>query len=91
MQESPDQIWHPTSAETHTCGGGGAGFMLSVRGSKTFTPEVNLREYISCTSLPSVTKVAHSGFETWRRHHQKSKTGVSVTPQKKDSCPPKVF
>ena len=24
----------------------------------------------------------HSGFETQRRHHQKSKTGVSVAPQK---------
>ena len=44
----------------------------------------NLRE---CTSLikmplPSVNKAAHSGFETQRRHHQKSKTGVSVAPQK---------
>ena len=29
-------------------------------------------------------------FETHRRHHQKSKTGVSVVPQK-DLCPPKIF
>ena len=26
--------------------------------------------------------ISYSGFETKRRHHQKSKTGVSVTPQK---------
>ena len=32
--------------------------------------------------LPSVNKAAHSGFEIQRRHHQKSKTGVSVAPQK---------
>ena len=27
-------------------------------------------------------EAAHSGFETQRRRHKKSKTGVSVTPQK---------
>ena len=32
-------------------------------------------EYIS---LPSANKVAHSDFETQRRCHQKSETGVSV-------------
>ena len=40
-------------------------------------PEVNFREYIS-----SVIKSAHSGCETQRRRHQKSKTGVSVAPEK---------
>ena len=45
-------------------------------------PEVNLREHISCMPLPSVNKAALSGFETQRRHHQKSKTGVPVAPQK---------
>ena len=33
-------------------------------------------------SLPSANKVAHSGFETQRTRHQKSKTGVSVVPPK---------
>ena len=32
-------------------------------------------------------KDAHSGFETQMRCHQKSKTEVSVAPQK-DICPP---
>ena len=32
--------------------------------------------------LPSVNKAAHSDFETQRRYHQKSKTGVSVAAQK---------
>ena len=32
--------------------------------------------------LPNVTKAAHSGFETQRRHYQKSKTGKSVAPEK---------
>ena len=38
--------------------------------------------------VPSVYKAAHSGFETQRRHRQKSKRGVSVAPQK-DTCKPK--
>ena len=32
----------------------------------------------------------HPGFETQGRHHQKSKTGVSVAPQKVHMCPPKI-
>ena len=35
------------------------------------------------TPLPSSNNAAHSGFETQRRRHQKSKTGVSMAPQKK--------
>ena len=34
--------------------------------------------------LSSVNKAAHSGFETHWRCHQKSNTGVSVAPQKKN-------
>ena len=37
--------------------------------------------------LRNANKAAHSGFETQRRHHQKSKTGVPVAP-KMDMCPP---
>ena len=43
-------------------------------------PEVNIREYV--IPPPSMNKAAHSGFETQRRRHQKSKTGVSMAPQK---------
>ena len=35
-----------------------------------------------CTPLPNANRVVHSGFETQRRRHQKSKLGVSVAPQK---------
>ena len=53
------------------------------RGQKVgVTPEVNLRKHVTCTPLPSANKAAHSGFETQRRHHQKSKTVVSVAPEK---------
>ena len=51
--------------------------------SVAVTPEVNLREHATHTSQPSMNKAAHSGFETQRRNHQKSKTGVSVAPQKR--------
>ena len=46
------------------------------------TPEVNLREYVTHTPLPNLNKAGHSGFETQRRPYQKSKTGLSVDPQK---------
>ena len=45
-------------------------------------PEVNLREHVRSMPLPSENKAAHYGFETQRRHHQKSKTDVSVAPKK---------
>ena len=51
-------------------------------------PEVNIRECVTHTPLPSANKAAHSGFETQRRHHQNTKTGVSVA-HKKDLYPPK--
>ena len=41
-------------------------------------PEVDLREHVTHTPLPSV----HPGFESKMRCHQKSKTGLSVAPQK---------
>ena len=49
------------------------------------TPEVNLREHTSHMLPSSTNKAAYSDFET-----QKSKTGVSVYPQK-DMCPPKFY
>ena len=59
--------------------------MLVIYTGKGDTPQVNLREHISHMLLPSANKATHSGFETQRRCHQKSKTGVSVAP-KMDTC-----
>ena len=42
-------------------------------------------EYEECvthTPPPNANNAAHSGFETQRRHHQKSKSGASVARQK---------
>ena len=64
--------------------------MLVLYTGKGVAPEVNLMEYISHTPPQSLNKAAHSGFKTQRRHHQKSKTGVSVAPQMK-MCPTKFF
>ena len=60
----------------------GSAAMLATKRSAGIAPEGNLREHVTHMSLPSVNKFAHSGFETQRRHHQKSKTGVSVAPEK---------
>ena len=62
----------------------GIGFaaMLTTEILTIVLPEVNFRENVTHTPLPSVNKAAHSGFETHRRHHQKSKIGVLVDPQK---------
>ena len=56
--------------------------MLAAKRSAGVTPEVNIRECVIHMPPPSMNKAAHSGFETQRRGHQKSKTGVSVAPQK---------
>ena len=64
--------------------------LLTIYTGKGVTPEMNLRECVSHMPLSSVNKAAHSGFETQRRCHQKSETGVSVTP-KMDVCPKKNF
>ena len=80
---------HPTPAETCMWGKRPAA-MLAIYTGKSVTPEVNLREHISCMSPPSTNKAAQSSFKTQRRHHQKSKTGVSEI-QKIDMCPPNDF
>ena len=64
--------------------------MLTTKRSAGVTPEVTLRQQVTCTPLPSRTKAVHCDFETQKRYHQKSITGASVAPQK-DLCPLKVF
>ena len=59
----------------------GSAAMLATKRSAGVTPEMNLREHITRTPLP-MNKSAHSGFETQRRCHQKSKTGISVAAEK---------
>ena len=39
----------------------------------------------------SANKATYVGFDTQRKHHQKSKTGVSVAQQKGLMCPPIFF
>ena len=56
--------------------------MLAAKRSAGVTPEVNLREHVTHMPQPSINNAAHSGFETQRRCHQKSKIGVLVAPQK---------
>ena len=60
----------------------GLAAMLTTKRLASVTPGVNLWGHVTHVPLPSASKVAHSGFETQRRYHQKSKTGVSVAPQK---------
>ena len=68
----------------------GSAAMLTKKRSAGVTPEMNFRENVKLMPLPSTNKAAHSGFETERRHQQKSKTVLSVIPQK-DLCPPIFF
>ena len=70
--------------------GKGPAAMLAIYTGSGVAPEVNLRECISHMPLQSSNKASHSGFETQRRCHQKSKTGVSVAP-KMDMCPTKIL
>ena len=60
----------------------GLAAMLATKRSAGVAPRVNLREYVICMPMPNMNKAVHSCFETQRRCDQKSKTGVSVAPQK---------
>ena len=51
--------------------------MLATKRSAGVAAAVNLREHVTHTPLPSANETSHSGFETKRRHHQKSKTEQS--------------
>ena len=49
--------------------------MLATKRSAGVTPQVNLRECVTCMPPLNSNKAAHRGFEAQRRCHQKSKTG----------------
>ena len=66
--------------------GNGLDAMLAAKKSAGVPPEMNIREFVTYTPQSSANKAAHSGFETQRRCHQKSKTGVI---RKKTLFPPK--
>ena len=57
-------------------------FLMFMLMSAGVAPIVNLKECRTYMPPPNASKAVQSGFETQRRHHQKSKTGVSVVPQK---------
>ena len=61
----------------------GLAALLVTKRSAGVAPKVNLKKHVTHTPLTSKNKAAHSsGYETQRRCHQKSKTTVSLAPQK---------
>ena len=79
----------PPPPQTNACGHiickyvdrkGSAAMVASVQ-SAGVAPEVNLR-ITTGKKLCKSKKGMNPGFETQGRHHQKSKTGVSVAPRK---------
>ena len=65
--------------------------MLAAKRSVGVMLERNLGECVACMPLPSVNKSVHYGFETQRKCNQKSKTWVSVAPQKELMFPDTFF
>ena len=61
--------------------------MLATKRLAGVAPEVNLRNPLHGGNKACKHGI-HPGFQTQGKCHQKSKTGVSVAPQK-DLCPPK--
>ena len=45
----------------------GLAAMLATKRSGSVTPEVNLREHVTCMPPPSVNKAGHSGFEKQKK------------------------
>ena len=62
----------------------GSAAKLAVKSSAGLAPEVNLRNSLH-TGDKTCEPGIHPGFETQGRHHQKSKSGVSVAPQKRNN------
>ena len=60
----------------------GLATILATKRSAGITPEVNVRECVIYTPLPSVNMAAHSDFETHSRCHQTSKKRVISGPTK---------
>ena len=59
----------------------GSAAMMASKRSAGVSPEENLRILLYEGNEASKQEI-HPGFETQDRHYQKSKTGVSVAPQK---------
>ena len=55
--------------------------MVAIKRSAGVAPEMNLRNLLHQVRKHTSEGI-HPGFETQGRHHQKSKTGVSVGPPK---------
>ena len=60
----------------------GSAAMPATKRSAVVTPDMNLIDCVTHIPPRNANKAAHSGFETQRRCHQKSKTKESVAPQK---------
>ena len=61
-------------------GENGSGTILAAKRSAGVAQEVNLSEHVTCTPPPSMLPTL--ALKHRERHHQKSKTRVSVAPQK---------
>ena len=72
----------PMRAHRYVEKNGSAAYMLVTKRSAGVTPEVNLREHITHIPLSNMNKAIHSGFETQRKNHQKSKMDIPI----KRSC-----
>ena len=68
-------------AHVQVCGSKSSAVMLAIKRSAGVAPEVNLRISLHAGKEASKQEI-HPGFENQGRHHQKSKTGVSMAPQK---------
>ena len=68
-------LYSPTNV-LQVCGRDASAAMLATKRSAAVAPEVNLRECVTCTPLPSLNKAARSGFETQRRRHLKENVEV---------------
>ena len=66
----------------------GLAAMLAMKRSTGVAPEVNLWNPLHA-GIKTCKRGTHPGFETHRRYHQKSKTGVSVAPQERTDVLPK--
>ena len=80
----------PANICLQVCGRDQLGFHADCKRSAGVAPEVNLREHVTHTPLPSVNKVAHSGFNPRGDITRSPKQGYQWL-HKNDSRPQKNF
>ena len=81
LQSCTSKVWIEPKTDSHQNLAGRWKRRLGCHAGGQEASRCRAKGRVTCTLPPSVNKAANSGFETQRRHHQKSKTGYQWPPK----------